>query len=228
MHLVNYEHLWEGLIGAFLISIGIVFAEKYVDNKTADSGKKGFGYAVIGMLIFIVGWILFLITQPSYVYGLGIAIIIVAMAVQIYFAHVLNLSMEKRRKLIWITIIGWMTFIGLWFGYAYQLSLNTEKEFDGDRGALIYVGLFCLMGGMLGYFMNRKHDMYQFTGGIFPQLKTKSNEIFSPYFVILTFGWCLIAVGNSITSLPSKEIKISKDTDESDESEDESDNDDDA
>jgi glucan phosphoethanolaminetransferase (alkaline phosphatase superfamily) len=215
MHVINYEYLWEGLVGAFLITLGIVFSEKYLDNKTSLSGRKGFGYAVAGMLIFIIGWILFLITQPSYIYGLGIVIAVITMAAQIYFISVLNLNKDKRRKLVGGTVFIWLTLLGLWLGYAYQMSLDEEKNFNGDKAALIYVGLFCLLGGTMGYLINRRYDVAALTGGMFPGMKEKTKDIFNPFVVMVMFGWSMMAMGNALSTI---ELPGNQDDEEPDES----------
>jgi hypothetical protein len=201
MEIINYEHLWEGLIGALLITMGILFSEKYVDIRTKNSGKKGFGWVVAGLLVFIVGWILFLITQQGYAYGLGIVVALVTIIGQIYFINVLNLDAEKRRKLLGGTLFVWIVFLGLWLGYGYQLSLDNNQDFDGHKGALVYVGIFCLMGGTIGYMLTRRCDMMMLTGGKLLGIKDKPRDIFNPFVAIVMFGWALIAVGNALGSL---------------------------
>jgi hypothetical protein len=86
-------------------------------------------------------------------------------------------------------------------GYGYQLSLDNNKEFDGHKGALVYVGIFCLMGGTIGYMLTRKCDMMMLTGGKILGIKDKPRDIFNPFIAIVMFGWALIAMGNALGSV---------------------------
>lgn len=188
-----------GEVGALFIVLGIMFGEGFVNNSL--SSWQGY----VGLTSFIIGWILFLATQGKDLLWLkGAAVALVAILGQFYFSQLLKESIDVRAKWIWLTAFFWMTFIGLWIYYAYDMTLSksntNKKQYDEGKAVAIWSGVALLMVGMMGYFFIRKNDWYELTGGIMPRMKEMKKEVggvFNPFVPLIGFGWALIAVGNS-------------------------------
>ena len=181
---IDTRRLVQGLVGAFLIAIGLIMTEQNFEEK-----KNKWA----GGILFILGWVIFLTTQTYPVVLVGLFVPIIAMFGQLYFHYIRSLPMPNRRKLVWSTSLIWLLFISVWVVYCYFIA-------RGNTPALImvYVGLFLLMGGMMGYFLRRKTDAYELTGGLVPRVD-HSTSIFSPFVVMVAFGWVLLAIANALT-----------------------------
>ena len=175
----------KSMFGAVLISIGIIYAEKSIDVK--DTGKNG----IIGALVFLAGWAIFLSTQDFEVAKYGIIVLAIAMIGQIYMGWIITKDPETRKNYIAITMMVCMIFMAVWILYLYMLS-NSKTQ-----AILLYSGMITLMISMIGYFFYRNSDWNTLTGGLIPRIE-KDGSIFNEFVVLFPVGWSLIAVGNSL------------------------------
>lgn len=196
---VDKKDLSRGLFGAFLISIGLILTEKVMDQTEGQLGSKSVtpsedigATSMIGPIIFLVGWIIFLSTQESSTRMSGIFVLLIAFLGQMYMGWALRQSETFRKDKVGFTALVWIIFMGAWLNYAYRMS-----EGDRDKQMYVFGGLAIIMMSMMGYFFYRESDWNMLTGGRIPVI-TKDNSIFNPFVAMFPFGFSLIAVGNAI------------------------------
>jgi len=188
-----------GLLGALLITVGIMLSEHSIESKGPGfvHSSSSFGpYSIIGAVLFIVGWSIFILQTTVRLRWLGIVVATIAILGQLYFGFVLSKNTQRRKSLIYITIAFWMLFILAWIYYVYRLSIVNGK-FNKKKAYILYSGLGLLMIGMMGYFFLRKEDWNALTGGIVPKIHTTMG-IMNPFVPLVGFGWALIAFGNAM------------------------------
>ena len=173
-------------MGALLISIGLIFAENAIEVST---GRMN---AIIGTLLFFIGWGLFFSTQSSAVWKHGLVIPIIAMLGQLYMGWILGKPEMVRRGHIMYTMMFWMIFMIAWMNYIYRMN----KEHTNSR-MFVYMGIMLIMMSMMGYFFYRVNDWHVLTGGLIPAIQ-KTTTIFNPFVALFPFGWSVFAIGNSI------------------------------
>ena len=147
---------------------------------------------MIGPIIFLVGWIIFLSTQESSTRMSGIFVLLIAFLGQMYMGWALRQSETFRKDKVGFTALVWIIFMGAWLNYAYRMS-----EGDRDKQMYVFGGLAMIMMSMMGYFFYRESDWNMLTGGRIPVI-AKDNSIFNPFVAMFPFGWALLAVGNAI------------------------------
>ena len=184
--LINKNNLFKGLVGALLISLGLIFSEKSIEIKSSNMN------IILGPALFLIGWGFFLSTQDSSVRIYGIIVLVIAMIGQIYMGWVLKKSQAFRLNNILYTMMFWVVFMMAWIIYVYKMS-----EGNNNRRKYIYTGLLLVMLSMVGYFFYRKHDWHTLTGGLIPSIM-KNNSIFNQFVILFPFGWSLLAIGNAI------------------------------
>lgn len=193
---IGQSRFYTSIVGAALITLGIVLAENVLEKGKGSSSSAG---GTAALLLFIIGWIVFFSTQGHDLLWLkGIGVPIVAIIGQVYFMFVLKQAAPRRRQLIWATIVIWMAFAALWFFYAYQMTLEPGTDrVNTHRAANVWTGLALLMVGMMGYFFVRGADWNQLTGGLIPRMPMGMG-MFNIFVPMIGFGWVLIALGNSV------------------------------
>lgn len=193
------------LFGVLLISIGLISVESFTDRYLKH--KIDIYGLFAPALLFIVGWIIFFITQyKSSLWIKGIPIPLIAIIGQLAFLLYPTQKGSKINPMLQTikTLILWMIFMIAWFYYAYNMTFSCPKNnyqqsssVNPQKALYVYSGLVLLMLGMIGYFFERKHDWHQMTGGIVPRIDINFG-IFSPFVVLIGFGWATIALGHSI------------------------------
>jgi hypothetical protein len=184
---INKSKLSTGLLGALIISIGLIFSEKAIDIPSLTNNN-----AIIGSSAFLLGWIVFLSTQSTSLIKHGIAILVIAAIGQLYMGWMMEQSEEYRRNNVSYTASFWMIFMVAWISYIYKMSGDnkTKQKYN-------YIGMASLMISMIGYFFYRNNDWNTLTGGLIPSI-AKDNSIFNQFVILFPFGWSLLAIGNAI------------------------------
>ena len=182
---INRDALTRGLLGAILISLGLIFSEKAIEPG-ADKYS-----GIIGALLFVIGWILFLSAQPWSVMKFGIIVPIIAAFGQVYMGWLLKKDSGYIKDKLFYTMSFWMIFLIVWLVYVYKM---TEGR---DNKLYVYGGLLMVLGSMMGYFFYRDNDWHKLSGGLIPSI-SKSSSIFNPFVILFPLGWSALAVGNAI------------------------------
>lgn len=187
---LNKRRFYTGLVGAVLITLGIILSENAIEKKNN---------AAVGLILFVVGWAVFFSTQCHDLLWLrGIGVPIMAVIGQVYLMYVLEQSNSKRRQLLWATAMVWMAFAALWFYYAYRMTLvpGTER-ISTQRAVNVWTGLALLVVGMKGYFFVRENSWNKLTGGVIPNMPMGMG-MFNVFVPLIGIGWVLISLGNSV------------------------------
>lgn len=184
---INNSKLSTGLLGALIISIGLIFSEKAIDIPSTTNNN-----AIIGSAAFLLGWSVFLSTQSTSLIKHGMVILVIAVIGQMYMGWMVGQNEEFRKNNVAYTAGFWMTFMVAWISYVYKMSgkNTTKKRYN-------YIGMSLLMMSMIGYFFYRNNDWNTLTGGLIPSIE-KDNSIFNQFVILFPFGWSLLAIGNAI------------------------------
>jgi hypothetical protein len=180
---MNMNKLPKNLFGGLLISLGLIFSEKAIESGSSTANS------ILGFIIFIVGWMLFLSTQESSVWKFGIPVVILAILGQVYMGYILTKDPTFRRQSVMYTAMFWLLFMMAWIIYVYKMTKNNDVN-----KPYVYTGIALVMISMMGYFFYRENDWNKLTGGLIPSI-TKDNSIFNPFIILFPFGWSLLAIG---------------------------------
>jgi hypothetical protein len=190
---IDGDKLSTGLVGTFFITAGLMMSERSIERDEQGCADSNWGWAVFGIILFIIGWVMMFSTQSAHVTRIGMFIPIVAIIGQVYFHTLLGYPKEVRQDRTVVTIAIWTVFIGLWLGYLYKLGHG-----HAQRRAYLWGGFASIVIGMMGYFIFRKSNWWELFGQETPWFAKGGTSMFNTYTPQLSAGFTLFALGNAI------------------------------
>lgn len=179
--------LYQNLASCFMIVVGIVYMERFVRHRSIFN-------IFLGMSMFIAGWSWFLyndhlnennviVSNGSGKWWIGIIIPVIAIFSQLFFIY------GTKKSLLGIIVI--LAFIAAWITYLVYKSESCENK--KEAYAVNFSGLFLLFMGMMFYF---SIDSNRFNLGSGNSIFRET--IYNPSLVMVSFGFTLLAIGNSL------------------------------
>jgi hypothetical protein len=179
--------IYQNLASCFMIVLGIVYMERFVKYRSVFN-------VTLGLSMFVAGWSWFLyndhlnenssiITNGSGKWWIGIIIPVVAIFTHFFFIYGAKKS-SLGILLVLLLIISLITYLV----YKSESCENKKESY-----AVNFVGLGLLFMGMMFYFAI---DSNRFNMGFNNPMFRET--IYNPSLVLVSFGFTLIAIGNSL------------------------------
>lgn len=217
----HFEKLVQNIFAVFLIALGLVGGEYLVEKGSTSMITTG-----LIILCFVGGWIWFIYNdytagrnntegkteseniemRKNVTLGLSVCIPLVAIIGQYLFYR--GTKSNSIGAMPMVSMMIWIVFMGLWVSYLYFKSNNDENKPIKECIFINFMGLALLMMGMMYYFMIRKHRFFEMFGSKPGSTMNtmvlgagKTGSIFNPSIVMVTMGWALLAMGNSVPAM---------------------------
>jgi RsiW-degrading membrane proteinase PrsW (M82 family) len=206
---ITSQGLLPNMMAVMLIIVGLISGEKVVEQRMSIFGGDDRKFAVFAVWTFIVGWVWFLyndysadrnvgltparVARRAKSVFLGAMIPVFAIAGQLYLYYTCTLG-RPLPSLVAMVVMG--GFVGFWVAYLLEKSRNDHGDLIPECLAINFMGMALLMMGMMWYFSIRnscaKSDMVD---------KRYFGGLFNPSLVLVSFGWVLLAMGNSVPAM---------------------------
>jgi hypothetical protein len=179
--------IYQNLASCFMIVLGIVYMERFVRYRSIFN-------ITLGLSVFVAGWGWFLyndhlnenkdiVANGSGKWWIGIIIPVVAIFSQLFFIY------GAKKSLLGILTV--LVFVASWITYLVYKSESCENK--KEAYAVNFIGLGLLFIGMMFYFAI---DSNRFNMGLNNSIFRET--IYNPSLVMVSFGFTLLAIGNSL------------------------------